>query len=73
MGSCTWEKHGGRYICMAKHCPHWDEGNCLIGKVTLSCDSEDCIWNSPNNHHCKCMDVHLDADGRCLGFRQKEV
>lgn len=67
---CTWKKEGGRYICMAKHCPHWSEGNCLIGKVTLSCDNEDCDWNSKGNHRCKVMDVHLDADGKCLGIRE---
>lgn len=69
MGNCTWEKKEGRYVCMAKHCLHWDKGNCLIGKVTLSCDNEECVWN--NSPFCKCMDVHLDADGRCLGFRSK--
>jgi len=70
MGTCTWEKKDGRYICMAKHCPHWDNGNCLIGKVTLSCDNEECIWY--NDHFCKCMDVHLDADGKCLGARNAD-
>lgn len=70
MSNCTWEKKDGRYICMAKHCPHWDNGNCLIGKVTLSCDNEECHWN--RNHCCGCMDVHLDADGKCLGFQIKE-
>ena len=69
MGTCTWEKQNGRYVCMAKHCPHWDNGNCLIGKVTLSCDNEECIWHNHEVHFCKCMDVHLDADGKCLGFR----
>ncbi len=71
MNNCTWEKHGGRYVCMAKHCLHWDKGNCKLGKVTLSCDNQDCFWNSEGNHVCKCMDVHLDADGKCLGFRSR--
>lgn len=67
---CTWEKKDGRYVCMAKHCPHWLEGGlCSIGKVTLSCDNEDCVWN--RDHRCGCMDVHLDADGKCLGFKQR--
>ena len=54
---------------MAKHCPHWSEGNCLIGKVTLSCDNEECRWW--RDHRCACMDVHLDADGKCLGVSGK--
>lgn len=71
MAECTWEKKDGRYVCMAKHCPHWDirwPSHCLLGKVTLSCDNDDCNWNSEG--HCGCMDVHLDADGKCLGFKK---
>lgn len=67
MSECTWEKLDGRYICMAKHCPHWlDGGKCQIGKVTLSCDNEECKWNVLGGR-CSSMDVHLDADGKCLG------
>lgn len=69
MSACTWEKRDGRYVCMAKKCPHWDTGNCLIGKVTLSCDNEECRWW--RDHRCACMDVHLDADGKCLGVTPK--
>lgn len=67
---CTWEKFEGRYVCMARHCPHWlKDGSCAIGKVTLSCDNEECFWN--RDRTCGCMDIHLDADGKCLGFRSK--
>lgn len=70
MMDCTWEKKDGRYVCMAKHCPHWLKGgSCAIGKVTLSCDNDECKWNT--EHKCACMDVHLDADGKCLGFERK--
>ena len=62
----TWEKRRGRYVCVAKHCPHRQEnGGCKLGKVSLSCDNEECPWNKDG--HCLSMDVHLDADGRCLG------
>ena len=64
--SCTWEKKNGRYVCMAKHCPHWLKGGgCKLGKVGLTCDNEECHWNI--DHRCQSMDVHLDADGKCLG------
>ena len=79
MASCTWHKEQGRYVCMAKHCQHWmSGGGCRLMKVSLSCDNEECIWNikiadrSPANA-CKCMDVHLDAEGKCFGFQSKEV
>ena len=68
MQGCTWKKEGGRYVCMAKHCPHWNEGSCLLGKVTLSCDNQECTWNIEGHNQCKAMDVHLDADGKCFGF-----
>ncbi len=68
MPECTWEKKDGRYICMARHCPHWLKGGgCKIGKVSLSCDNEDCELSKDG--HCTSMDIHLDADGRCLGVR----
>jgi len=65
---CTWEKEEGRWICQAKHCPHWSKEGCKLGKVTLICDNWDCKWNTVGAHYCKCMDVHLDANGKCLGF-----
>ena len=67
MSQCTWEKKGGRYICQARQCEHWRESGCEIGKVSLTCDNEECGWNS--NGHCTSMDVHLDADGKCLGVQ----
>lgn len=67
--TCSWEKVNGRYVCQAKHCPHWSEKGCLIGKVSLSCDNDDCVWNKEGR--CGCMDVHLDADGKCLGMVSK--
>ncbi len=70
--TCTWEKKDGRYICQAKHCPHWSKEGCKIGKVSLTCDNDECKWNSARlklntEGHCGCMNVHLDADGKCLG------
>lgn len=57
----------GRFVCQAKHCPHRVEGGgCKLGKVSLACDKTYCRWNKEG--HCQCMDVHLDADGRCLGY-----
>lgn len=60
----------GRWICQAKRCPHRIEGGgCKLGKCSLSCENTRCRWNtevSAVDHRCVCMDVHLDADGRCL-------
>lgn len=69
---CTWAKVDGRWVCQAKHCPHWRPDGCELGKVSLTCDNADCKWNSARFKldtagHCGCMDVHLDADGKCLG------
>jgi len=63
--SCTWEKVDGRWVCQAKQCRHWRPNGCELGKVSLTCDNDDCKWNKEG--HCGSMDVHLDADGRCLG------
>jgi hypothetical protein len=72
---CTWKKIDGRYSCQAVKCPHWLEGGrCSIGKVTLSCDNNDCKWNEQIEGRffiCSCMDVHLDADGKCLGLKPR--
>jgi len=62
---CTWKNIDGRWVCQAKHCPHWSPDGCKLGKVSLTCDDNDCRWNKEG--HCGCMDVHLDADGKCLG------
>jgi len=70
MSSCTWEKVDGRYVCQAKHCPHWSSDGCLLGKVSLTCDNNECKWNRVGDNfvsRCGSMDVHLDADGKCLG------
>ncbi len=66
--TCTWEKQDGRWVCLAKECTHWSDTGCLLGKVSLTCDNDDCKWNTQG--HCTCMDVHLDADGKCLGVRE---
>lgn len=71
-------KIDGRWICQAKRCPHRITGEgcygCKLGKVSLSCENTGCGWNvevSPGDHRCMCMDVHLDADGKCLGEQHK--
>jgi hypothetical protein len=73
--NCTWKRVDGRYLCQAVQCIHWmDGGKCAIGKVTLTCDNNDCEWNDSIDNRvyvCRCMDVHLDADGRCLGLKPK--
>jgi len=66
---CTWKKVNGRYMCQAVMCEHWTEEGCLLGKVSLSCDNDECIYHLEKGNHCACMDVHLDADGKCLGVK----
>ena len=65
--NCTWSKIDGRWICQAKECTHWTVSGCELGKVSLYCDSSDCKWHVEPGR-CKCMDVHLDGDGKCLGY-----
>lgn len=77
MQNCdTWEKVDGRYVCMAKECCHWrDGGGCHLGKISLTCDNMECKWNKkiqPGTYGCICMDVHLDANGKCYGIEEKE-
>lgn len=71
MGECTWKKKDGRWQCQAVKCEHWKDGGvCGLGKVSLTCDNNDCKWNVeiiPGVYACQSMDVHLDADGNCLG------
>lgn len=56
----------GHWVCQAKKCPHrLKGGGCKLGKVSLSCGHKECRWNVEGR--CKSMDVHLDADGKCLG------
>lgn len=80
MVECTWENVEGRWVCQAKQCTHWLEGGgCGLGKVSATCDNNGCKWNkelAPGIYGCKSMDIHLDADGKCLGFEvdnEKEV
>lgn len=72
----TWIKvHGGRWVCDAKQCTHYLKGGgCKLGKISLTCDNNDCRWNkqlAPGIYGCISMDVHLNADGKCLGFEKK--
>jgi len=73
---CTWEKVDGKWICQAKQCVQWMEGgSCKLGKVSLTCDNNDCRWNKKIEQYgiyiCRGMDAHLDANGKCLGFEKK--
>lgn len=75
-GNCTWKKVGGRWQCQAKQCTHWGPGGiCKIGKVSLTCDNNECAWNAvlaPGVYGCHSMDVHLDADGKCFCLPNKK-
>lgn len=64
--SCSWRKEDGHWICQARECHHWTEDGCELGKVSLSCDNSECRWHVEPGNRCMCMDVHLDADGKCL-------
>ncbi len=71
----TWEKLEGRYFCIAEKCEHWSPQGCLLRKVSLTCDNMECKYNvSPiaGIYQCRCMDVHLDADGKCLGIKENK-
>ena len=66
-------KELGRYFCENKHCGWWSEEGCKLRKVGLTCDNGECKFNVspiPGIYQCGCMDVHLDADGKCLGFKK---
>ena len=67
----TWAKDRGRWVCQAKECQHFLEGGgCKLGKVSVTCDNNECIYNrelAPGIYGCVSMDIHLDADGKCLG------
>jgi len=67
--TCDYVKQDGRWICQATQCNHWTKEGCELGKVSLTCDDDDCQWNEGG--HCKSMDVHLDADGKCLGRKAR--
>lgn len=71
--SGTFKKCNGRYFCEAKKCKQWTLDGCLLRKVSLTCDNMECKFNVspiPGVYQCGCMDVHLDADGKCLGFKK---
>ncbi len=77
MGDCTWKKVDGKWQCQAEQCIHWQEGGiCKIGKVSLTCDNNNCKWNKQildaGIYVCATMDVHLDADGKCLSIETTE-
>lgn len=65
----------GHWVCQAKRCPHRiASGGCKLGKVSLSCKNTDCWWNievAIGDYRCRCMDIHLDTDGKCLGVKSK--
>lgn len=77
MTDCSWEKIEGRWVCQAKQCLHWLKGGgCALGKISLTCDNSDCKWNKelvPGVYGCPSMDIHLDADGKCLGFETEVI
>ena len=65
----TWKKCNGHYFCEAKECKQWTPNGCLLRKVGLTCDNRECNLNVspiPGVYQCGCMDIHLDADGRCI-------
>lgn len=78
MGGHEAVKIDGRWVCQAKNCPHRITGKgcygCKLGKVSLSCGNTGCRWNlevAPGDYRCKSMDVHLNANGKCLGAESK--
>ena len=74
---CTWKKIDGHYQCQAKECKHWlNNGVCQLGKVSLSCDNNECKHNievSPGIYRCAIMDVHLNADGKCISYESRRI
>ena len=72
--SGTFKKANGRYFCEAKECKWWTAKGCKLRKVGLTCDNGECKFNVspiPGVYQCGCMDVHLDNEGVCLGYRPK--
>ena len=67
-------KEDGKYFCENNHCSKWTIDGCLLRKVGLTCDNSECKYNVspiPGVYQCGCMDVHLDADGKCMGYKIK--
>jgi hypothetical protein len=76
MKESIFRKEDGRYFCENTHCLKWTQGGCLLRKVGLSCDNGECKYNVspiPGVYQCGCMDVHLDSNGRCLGYEAKNI
>ena len=74
--SKIWGQNDGRWRCQAKECQQYlDGGGCRLGKISLTCDNNNCKWNKKVDGYgiyvCSCMDVHLDANGKCYGFEEK--
>lgn len=70
-----YRKELGRYFCENEQCSKWTAKGCLLKKVGLTCDNGECQFNVspiPGVYQCGCMDVHLDADGKCLSCIKKE-
>jgi hypothetical protein len=71
--TCEAKKVDGRWVCYAEKCPHRIEGGgCQLNKATVTCDNNDCRWNmelAPGVYGCRTMDIHLDADGKCLSYQ----
>jgi hypothetical protein len=62
-------KEFGKYFCENTKCEKWTKDGCLLRKVGLTCDNMECKFNVspiPGVYQCGCMDVHLDADGKCM-------
>lgn len=66
----TWKKKGGVYVCKAKECRHFLKGGgCKLGKVSNTCDNNECHFNKHVGYgiyRCGNMDIHLDANGKCV-------
>jgi hypothetical protein len=67
----SFRKEFGKYFCENEQCAKWTPDGCLLRKVGLTCDNGECKFNVspiPGVYQCGAMDVHLDADGKCVGF-----
>jgi hypothetical protein len=76
MNDGIYRKENGKYFCENKHCSKWTPNGCLLRKVGLTCDNCECKFNVsplPGIYQCGCMDVHLDNEGKCMGYESKEI
>lgn len=66
----TWKRTKGIWVCEAAHCKNClANGGCRLGKVSLTCDDNECQFNKeiqPGIYGCISMDIHLNAEGKCL-------